>query len=53
MLVASGVKIQVFFHRIIGSEQESDERSILGSFPENDKFGLGDGHTLGLEEQIG
>jgi len=35
-----------------GSEQEFDRRSILGGFPENNKFGFGDGHTLSLEEQV-
>jgi hypothetical protein len=35
--------------RINGSEQEFDKRPILGRFPENDKFGLGDGHALSLE----
>jgi hypothetical protein len=37
---------------LVGSEQEFDERPILGGFPENHEFGLGDGHALGLEEQI-
>jgi hypothetical protein len=37
---------------LLGSEQEFDRRSILGGFPENNKFGFGDGHTLSLEEQV-
>ncbi len=36
----------------IGSEQEFDGRPISRGFPESDEFGLGDGHTLSLEEQI-
>jgi len=35
-----------------GSEQEFDKRPISRSFPEKHEFGLGDGHTLSLEEQI-
>ena len=37
---------------IWGSEQEFDKRPISRSFPEKHEFGLGDGHTLSLEEQI-
>ena len=35
-----------------GSEQEFDKKPISRGFPENDKFSLGGGHTLSLEEQI-
>ena len=35
---------------IIGSAQELVETRILGGFLKNDKFGLGDGHALGLEQ---
>jgi len=40
------------FDRFFGSEQEFDKRPISRSFPEKHEFGLGDGHTLSLEEQI-
>jgi uncharacterized protein YceK len=33
-----------------GSAQELVETRILGGFLKNDKFGLGDGHALGLEQ---
>ena len=35
-----------------GSAQEFVETRILGYFPKNDEFGLGDRHALGLEQQI-
>jgi hypothetical protein len=33
-----------------GSAPELVETRILGGFLKNDKFGLGDGHALGLEQ---
>jgi hypothetical protein len=33
-----------------GSAQEFVETRILGCFLENDEFGLGDRHALGLEQ---
>src|SRR6516164_10894553 len=36
-----------------GSAQELVETRILGGFLKNDKFGLGNCHALGLEQQIG
>src|ERR1019366_4149560 len=35
-----------------GSEQEFDGSPISRGFPESDEFGLGDGHTLSLEEEV-
>jgi hypothetical protein len=35
---------------IYGSAQEFVETRILGCFLENDEFGLGDRHALGLEQ---
>src|ERR1700730_19365847 len=35
-----------------GSAQEFVETLILGCFLKNDEFGLGDGHALGLEQQV-
>ena len=34
----------------MGSAQEFEETRILGCFLENDEFGLGDRHALGLEQ---
>jgi hypothetical protein len=36
-----------------GCAQEFGETCILGGFLKNDEFGLGDRHSLGLEQQIG
>jgi hypothetical protein len=36
--------------RNYGSAQEFVETRILGCFLENDEFGLGDRHALGLEQ---
>jgi hypothetical protein len=36
----------------VGSEQEFDKKPILCGFPEKHEFGLGDSHTLSLEEQV-
>jgi hypothetical protein len=36
--------------RISGSEQEFDKKPISRGFPKSHEFGLGDGHTLSLEE---
>jgi hypothetical protein len=36
--------------RYLGSAQEFVETRILGCFLENDEFGLGDRHALGLEQ---
>jgi hypothetical protein len=33
-----------------GSEQEFDKKPISRGFPKSHEFGLGDGHTLSLEE---
>jgi hypothetical protein len=38
--------------RLFGSEQEFDKKPILCGFPEKHEFGLGDSHTLSLEEQV-
>ena len=38
--------------QIVGSEQEFDKKPILCGFPEKHEFGLGDSHTLSLEEQV-
>ena len=35
-----------------GSAQEFVETRILGCFLKNDKFGPGDRHALGLEQQV-
>jgi hypothetical protein len=37
-------------HRKFGSAHEFVETRILGGFLENDEFGLGDRHALGLEQ---
>jgi hypothetical protein len=34
----------------VGSAYEFAEPRILGCFPENDEFGLGDRYALGLEQ---
>ena len=38
------------FAAILGSEQEFDKKPISRGFPKSHEFGLGDGHTLSLEE---
>ncbi|MGC1907760.1 MAG: hypothetical protein WA715_28325, partial [Candidatus Acidiferrum sp.] len=35
-----------------GSEQEFVETGILGCLLKNDEFSFGEGHALGLEQQI-
>ncbi len=51
MLVRSGLSILMDRPRLYfnGSAQQSDERRILGSFPESDEFGLGGGQPLCLQ----
>ena len=47
-------QVMVFLVKVphTGSEQEFDKKPILCGFPEKHEFGLGDSHTLSLEEQI-
>jgi hypothetical protein len=49
---ATKTMVQVNEAHISGSEQESGGGPILRSFPKDDEIGLGNRHTLGLEQQI-
>jgi hypothetical protein len=45
------IVVRIFILLIIyGSEQEFDKKPISRGFPKSHEFGLGDGHTLSLEE---
>ena len=44
------IGMDVHKESISGSAPELVETRILGGFLKNDKFGLGDGHALGLEQ---
>ena len=58
-LIAKRIEVLVQDGRLLaqgdikkGSPRESDERRILGGFPENDEFGLGDRHPLYFQQEI-
>ncbi len=52
VVVGAGVRLPPRGLALFGSPQESDERRILGGFPENDEFGLGDRHALYFQQEI-
>jgi hypothetical protein len=49
---ATNTDTMKFKERKIGSAQEFVETRILGRSLKNDKFGLGDRHALGLEQEV-